>query len=73
MSCIIFYRNRNGIYEIEIKSRRFVGHIHMYMYYVRSKTIKLRKIKIWVNPPINIFIADAAVVLYFLLCYLKFI
>ena len=37
------------------------------------KKIKLRKIKIWMNPPINIFIADAAVVLDFLLCNLKFI
>jgi len=27
MSCIIFYRNRNGVHEIEIKSRRLVGHV----------------------------------------------
>jgi len=51
----------------------YYAHSNMYMYYVRSKNIKLRKIKIWVNPPINIFIADAAVVLYFLFCYSKFI
>ena len=43
----------------------YYAHSSMYMHYVRNKKIKLRKIKIWMNPPINIFIADAAVVLDF--------
>ena len=49
----------------------YYAHSSMYMHYVRNKKIKLRKIKIWMNPPINIFIADAAVVLDFLLCNLN--
>ena len=63
----IFFKNK------DLKIPFYYAHSNMYLYYVRSKKIKLRKIKIWVHAAINLFIADTAAVLDSLLSFVNLI